>query len=132
MGLRDGFDQAGEIAFQMHPEGKEIGNYQDSRRALRHKCGNGASERRLAQFEKSGFHAREIAGAGEIGSDVADGLVGGLNAGAVGKDDNASVHRCLARRASRVGKKYQTNPFRGSQARFPRFNCTLAAQARYT
>jgi hypothetical protein len=89
MGLRDGVDEAWEVALQVHAEGKEVGDDQDAGDAFRQKCGDGAIEGGLAEFEEGSFHMREVAGAGEVGSDGADGLVGRLDAGAVGEDDDA-------------------------------------------
>jgi hypothetical protein len=89
MGLRDGVDEPWKVAFQMHAEGKEIGDDQDSGNAFRQKYGDGAVQRGLAEFEKSGFDVREIAGAGKVCGDGAHGLVGRLDAGTVGEDDDA-------------------------------------------
>jgi len=72
------------------------------------KQGGMAVERRLTQFEKCGFDMREIAGAGEVGGNGADGLVGWLDTGAVGEDDDAGGHRNLGH-WSRIGGKEKTN-----------------------
>ena len=92
MGLRDGIDEAWKVALQMRAEGEEIGNDQDAGGAFRQKCGDGAVERGVADFEESSFHVSEIAGAGKVGGDGAYGLVGRLDAGTVGEDDDAGDH----------------------------------------
>jgi hypothetical protein len=92
MGLRDGVNKARKVAFQMHPEGKEVGDDQNLRDAFRQKCGDSAFERRLAEFEEGSFYVRKIAGVGKVGGYGAHGLVGGLDAGTVGEDDDAGDH----------------------------------------
>ena len=92
IGLRDGVDKAGKVALQMHPEGKEVGDDQNAVDAFRQKCGDSAIERGLPEFEEGSFDVREIAGACEVGSNSAYGLVGRFNAGTVGEDDDAGDH----------------------------------------
>jgi len=92
IGLRDGVDEAGKVALQMHAEGEEVGDDENASDAFRHKCGDSAIERRLTEFEEGCLDVGEIAGAGEVGGNSAHGLIGGLNAGTVGEDDDAGGH----------------------------------------
>jgi len=94
MGLRDRVNEARKVAFQMHPKGEEVGDNQNASDAFRQKCGDSAIERGLAKFEEGSFHVCKIAGAGKVGSHGAHGLVGGLDAGTVGEDDDAGDHGC--------------------------------------
>ena len=85
-------DERGQVALHVKPEGEEVGDDDDVVGAGGGEAGGGAGEVGGAEFEEGGFDQGKPAGAGESGGDIADGLVGAFNAGAVGKEDVTGGH----------------------------------------
>ncbi len=92
VGGHQSVNNPGQVSFQMEAQGKEIRNDQDIFDTEAHEVGDGSREVGFAEFEEGRSDMQERTQSGERGGDGADSLVGGLDPGAVGEDNDAPRH----------------------------------------
>ena len=85
-------DQPGQIAFQVGSQGKEIGKDDDFSDAADGQTLDRAGKVGLAEFQKGRLHMRVGAGAGELGGDGPNGLVGRFHPRPVTENDETGGH----------------------------------------
>ena len=88
-------NQPGQVTLQVQTERQEVGNDDDPSDALSGQPSGSFFQAGLAQFQKGGFDVLVASGARKVGGYRTNGLIGRLNPGTVGKDDNASDHEVL-------------------------------------
>ncbi len=91
MGRGDPADDRRQIALEVDAQGQEIGNHGDVVDTLGDEDFGSLFERGSAEFEERNFIARYARLTGGFGGNDADGLVGGLHAGAV-SEENYALH----------------------------------------
>jgi hypothetical protein len=82
----------GQVALQVGSQREEVRNDEDADDAAFGQTHNSAFEVWLAEFEECRLYMRERTGARQFSGYRADRLVGGLDARAMGEDDDPRAH----------------------------------------
>ena len=99
-----------EVAFQVEPQGEEVGDDDDALDALLGEAVDGAGEVGLAEFEEGRCDMTKRTQFGELAGDRPDAVIGALDAGAVGEDDEAGGHREAGGGGPGAGREIRNEP----------------------
>jgi len=95
VGGRDLIPDAGQVALHVQAQSQEVGKDNDAVCARGGEPGGSGFQGRVAELEESGENVGVPGFPGKVGGDGADGFVSGLDAGAVGEDDDAGGHEAV-------------------------------------
>src|ERR1017187_308223 len=95
MFLGDTPDKGGQVPLQVQAGSEEVGDDDDALHETSDQQICGFFQTGTAEFQEGGFDDRGVARACEVGGGHTDGLVGRLDSGSVGEDDDSRRHALL-------------------------------------
>jgi len=111
------FHKAGQVAFQMEPEGEEVRDDDHPPDPFVRQAGDRPRQIGLAQFEEGSLNMHKRTHAGEFGGYRPDSVISTFDPRAVGKYDNASHTGGTSAAPKAHSQKRTHRPFRAASLR---------------